>query len=383
MLLKKEHNEFREKIRAFVEETIKPNAVEIDLESRFPSEYLKPMADIGLLGMVVPEKYGGSPIDTTCYSIAVEEVSRVCGSTGIVVAAHNSLGCYPIVTFGSEEQKNNYLPRGAGGGELLAFGLTEPGAGSDAGATRTTAEKKDDHWLINGTKCFITSATHAFASIITARTSDEPGVKGISSFVVEKGWQGYEAGKKEIKMGLRGSDTAFLHFTDLKVPLGSIMGNPGEGFRQFMITLDGGRISIAAMALGLAQGAYECALKYAATKQVNNKPVGASQAIQWKLADMATEIEAARYLVYGASSMKDAGVKFSQESAMAKLYAAETGNRVCSQAIQILGQVGIKTGEYPAERMYRDVKLCEIGEGTSEIQRLVIARDIMKSVTMK
>lgn len=382
MLLKKEHNEFREKIRAFVEETIKPNAAEIDLESRFPSEYLKPMADIGLMGMVVPEKYGGSPVDTTCYSIAVEEVSRVCGSTGIVVAAHNSLGCYPIVKFGSEEQKKNYLPRGAGGGELLAFGLTEPGAGSDAGATRTTAEKKDDHWLINGTKCFITSATHAFASVITARTSDEPGVKGISSFVVDKDWPGYETGKKEKKMGLRGSDTAFLHFTDLKAPLGSIMGSPGEGFRQFMITLDGGRISIAAMALGLAQGAYECALKYAATKQIDGKVVGASQGIQWKLADMATELEAARYLVYGASSMKDAGVKFSQESAMAKLFAAETGNRVCSRAIQILGQVGIKTGQYPAERMYRDVKLCEIGEGTSEIQRLVIARDIMKSVTM-
>jgi len=379
VLLKKEHQEFREKIRAFAEEKIAPNAAKIDLEQRFPVEYLKPMAGIGLMGMVVPKEYGGSQVDTVSYSIAVEELSRVCGSTGITIAAHNSLGTFPIYKFGTEEQRKKYLPRGTGGGELLAFGLTEPEAGSDAGATKSTAVKKDDHWILNGTKCFITSATYAYASIATARTSDEPGVKGISSFILEKGWEGYEIGKKENKMGLRGSDTSTMHFTDIKVPLENQLGNLGEGFKQFMITLDGGRISIGAMALGLAQGAYECALKYAATKR-NGEMVGATQAIQWKLADMATEIEAARYMVYGASQMKDAGVKFSKESAMAKLYAAEVGNRTCYQAIQILGEVGCLTGAFPAERMYRDVKLCEIGEGTSEVQRIVVAREVLKSV---
>jgi alkylation response protein AidB-like acyl-CoA dehydrogenase len=380
VILKKEHQEFREKVRAFAEEKIAPTAAQIDLEQRFPEEYLKPMAEMGLMGMIVPEEYGGSLVDTISYSIAVEELSRVCGSTGITIAAHNSLGCFPIFTFGSEEQRKKYLPRGTGGGELLAFGLTEPEAGSDAGATKTTAVKKDDHWLVNGTKCFITSATPAFASVATAKTSNEPGVKGISSFILEKGWEGYEIGKKENKLGLRGSDTAFMHFTDIKVPLENQLGNLGEGFKQFMMTLDGGRISIGAMALGLAQGAYECALKYSAEHKENGKPIGTTQAIQWMLADMATEIEAARYLVYGASEMKDSGVRFSKESAMAKLYASEVGNRVCYNAIQILGEVGFLTGPYPAERMYRDVKLCEIGEGTSEVQRIVIARDVLKSL---
>lgn len=383
MLLTKEQIQFRDKIRAFAEEKIAPVAAQIDLEQRFPTEHLPLMAEMGLMGMVVPEEYGGSPVDTVCYSIAVEELSRVCGSTGITIAAHNSLGCFPIFKFGNEEQRKKYLPRGTKGGELLAFGLTEPDAGSDAGATKSTAEKKDDHWLVNGTKCFITSASHAFASIETARTSDEPGVKGISSFILEKDWDGYDIGKKENKMGLRGSDTAFLHFTDVKVPFENQLGELGEGFKQFMVTLDGGRVSIGAMALGLAQGAFECALKYAAGHLENGKPIGSTQAVQWLLADMATEIEAARYLVYGASQMKDAGVKFSKESAMAKLYASEVGNRVCYQAIQILGLEGFQTGPYPAERMYRDVKLCEIGEGTSEIQRIVVAREVLKSVMNK
>lgn len=384
MLLEKKYEEYRERIRAFAEGKVAPLAVQIDLEQRFPEELLKPLADEGLLGMIVSEEYGGSQVDTVCYSIAVEEVSRVCGSTGITVAAHNSLGTFPIYTFGSEEQKKKYLPRGTGGGELLAFGLTEPDAGSDAGATKTTAVKKDDQWILNGTKCFITSATPAFASIATARTSDEPGVKGISSFILEKEWDGYEVGKKENKLGLRGSDTAFLHFTDVKVPLENQLGNEGEGFKQFMITLDGGRISIGAMALGLAQGAYEVALKYAAETKLNGKPIGITQqSVQWKLADMATEIEAARYMVYGASRMKDAGTKFSKESAMAKLFASEVGRRACYEAIQILGEAGYLTGKYGAERMLRDVKLCEIGEGTSEIQRIVVARDVLKSVMSK
>lgn len=380
MLLKKEHQEFREKVRAFAEERIAPLAAALDIEQRFPHEHLRPLAEMGLLGMVVPEQYGGDPVDTVCYSIAVEELSRVCGSTGIMIAAHNSLGCFPILKFGTEEQKRKYLPRGTRGGELLAFGLTEPEAGSDAGATKTTAVRKGDHWELNGTKCFITSASHAFASVITARTSDTPGVKGISSFIIEKGWPGFEIGKKENKMGLRGSDTAFMHFTDVMLPLENQLGAEGEGFKQFMITLDGGRISIGAMALGLAQGAYECALKYAAGHDDDGVPLGDLQSVQWKLADMATELEAARHLIYGAAMMKDAGVKFTKESAMAKMYASEVGNRVCYQAIQILGESGFRTGPYPAERMYRDVKLCEIGEGTSEVQRIVIAREVLKSV---
>lgn len=381
MLLKKEHQEFREKVRAFAEEKIAPLATALDIEQRFPHEHLKPLAEMGLMGMVVPEQYGGNPVDTVCYSIAVEELSRVCGSTGIMIAAHNSLGCFPILKFGTEEQKKKYLPRGTRGGELLAFGLTEPEAGSDAGATKTTAVRKGDSWELNGTKCFITSASHAFASVITARTSAAPGVKGISSFIIEKGWPGFEIGKKENKMGLRGSDTAFMHFTDVRLPVENQLGAEGEGFKQFMITLDGGRISIGAMALGLAQGAYECALKYAAKHKDGDVPMGDLQAIQWKLADMATELEAARYMIYGTALMKDAGVKFTKESAMAKMYASEVGNRVCYQAIQVLGDIGFRTGPFPAERMYRDVKLCEIGEGTSEVQRIVIAREVIKSVT--
>ena len=379
--MKKEHLEYRDKIRAFAEEKIAPHAAKLDLEQRFPTEYLPLLAEMGLMGLVVPEEYGGSPVDTISYSIAVEELSRVCGSTGITIAAHNSLGCFPILKFGTEEQRRKYLPRGTRGGELLAFGLTEPEAGSDAGATKTTAVRKGDHWVLNGTKCFITSASHAFASVITARTSDAPGVKAISSFILEKGWPGYEIGKKENKMGLRGSDTAFMHFTDVAVPAENQLGKEGEGFKQFMITLDGGRISIGAMALGLAQGAYEVALKYACDTVENGEPIGATQAIQWKLADMATEIEAARYLIYGASQMKDAGVRFAKESAMAKMYASEVGHRVCYEAIQVLGEVGLLTGSYSAERMFRDVKLCEIGEGTSEVQRIVIAREVMKAFT--
>lgn len=379
MLLEEKHHEYRERIRAFALEKIAPCAAELDDKQEFISRHIKPMAEMGLFGMVVPEVYGGKPVDTICYSIAVEELSRVCGSTGITIAAHNSLGLYPIYRFGTEEQRRKYLPRGAAG-EIIAFGLTEPEAGSDAGATKTTAVLKGDHWIMNGTKCFITSASHAFASIATARTSDEPGVKGISSFILERHWPGYDVGKKENKMGLRGSDTAFLHFTDLKIPKENQLGKLGEGFKQFMITLDGGRISIGAMALGLAQGALDCALKYAVERKQFGQSIAEFQAVQWMLADMATEIEAARYLIYGAAAKKDAGLPHSRDSAMAKLYAGEVGTRVASKAIQILGGVGYYTGKYPAERIWRDVKLCEIGEGTSEIQRLVIARELIKSV---
>jgi len=380
MFLQNKYHEYREKVRAFAVEQIAPFAAELDEKQIFMGRHLKALAKNGFLGMVVPEEYGGTPVDTICYSIAVEELSRVCGSTGITIAAHNSLGLFPIYKFGTEEQRKKYLPRAAQDGELIAFGLTEPEAGSDAGATKTTAALKGDHWEMNGTKRFITSASHAFACIATARTSDEPGVKAISSFILEKRWQGYDIGKKENKMGLRGSDTAFLHFTDLKIPRENQLGKLGEGFKQFMITLDGGRISIAAMALGLAQGALDCALEYSVKRQQFGKPISEFQAIQWLLADMATEVQAARYMVYGAAAKKDAGIPFSQDSAMAKLYAGEVGTRTASRAIQVLGGVGCYIGKYPAERIWRDAKLCEIGEGTSEIQRLVIARELIKSV---
>lgn len=365
-------------MRAFALEKIAPGAAALDHEQRFPIEYMPMLAAEGLTSMLIPEEYGGQKVDTVCYSIAVEELSRICGSTGITIAAHNSLGTFPILGFGNELQKKKYLPKAAEG-ELLAFGLTEPDAGSDAGGTKTMAIKDGDDWVINGSKCFITSASYALATISTARTSDDPKDPTITCFVLEKGMEGYAVGKKENKMGLRGSDTASLHFDDLRCSDDYLLGKVGDGFKQMMITLDGGRISIGAMALGLAQGALDCALKYAADRVQFGKPISYNQAIQHQLADMATEVEAARLLIYEASRMKDAKVPFSRYSAMCKLYASEVANRVSGKAIQILGGVGVLTGKYPAERLWRDVKLCEIGEGTSEIQRLVIARDLLKS----
>lgn len=378
-MLEKRHHEYRERIRAFAVEQIEPLAVTLDLKQRFPIEHMQPMTEMGLLSMLIPPEYGGQKIDTVSYSIAVEEISRVCGSTGIILAAHNSLGCFPILKFGSEEQKKKFLPRAAQG-ELIAFGLTEPGAGSDAGGTRTLAVANGNGWVINGSKCWITSAPQAMVSICTAKTSDDPKDKLITSFLLEKGSDGYAIGKKEDKLGLRGSDTAFLHFDDLKVGPEAMLGEKGAGFKQALITLDGGRISIGAMALGLGQGALDCALKYAAERKQFGKPLAANQGIQKILADMATELEAARLMIYEASQMKDAGVPFGRLSAMAKLYSSEAASRAASSAITVLGKVGSLIGKYPAERIWRDVKLCEIGEGTSEIQRLVIARDLLKSL---
>ncbi len=380
-MLEKKHHEYREKIRAFALEKIEPLAATLDEEQRFLHEHIKPMAEMGLLSMLIPEQYGGQPVDTLSYSIAVEELSRVCGSTGITIAAHNSLGAYPILAFGNEEQKKRYLPRAVS--ELVAFGLTEPEAGSDAGGTKSYARKNGDHWILNGTKCFITSATHAFATIATAKTTDDPKDTAITTFILEKDWEGYSVGKKENKLGLRGSDTAFLHFDDLKVPAENQLGKIGEGFKQMLITLDGGRISIGAMALGLAQGALDCALKYAAERVQFGRPIAHHQAVAFTLADMATEIEAARLMISETSLMKDSGQRYSRHSAMCKLFASQVGTRCAYKAIGILGGVGYITGDYPAERIWRDVKLCEIGEGTSEIQRLVIARELLKELEKK
>jgi butyryl-CoA dehydrogenase len=316
-------------------------------------------------------------LDTVSYAIAVEEISRACGSTGITVAAHNSLAIAPIYLFGTEEQRKKYVPALARGEKMGAFGLTEPEAGSDAGATKTTAVLDGGRWVINGSKCFITNASVAETFVITARSGPAPGTRGISSFILEKGMNGLNVGKKENKMGLRGSDTAELYFEDLRIPKENILGREGEGFKQFMITLDGGRISIGAMALGIAQGALDKAIPRAKERKQFSRAIGEFQAIQWKLADMATEVEAARQLVYRAARLKDRGVKYTKESAMAKLYAAEVGYAVTHQAMQIWGGRGYME-DYPLERYYRDARLCEIGEGTSEIQRLVVARELLR-----
>jgi alkylation response protein AidB-like acyl-CoA dehydrogenase len=377
MRISKEHEEFRRKIREFAEKEIEPKAKELDESGEFPFDTMKKLGEMGILGMVVPEKYGGSGYDTMSYSIAVEEISRVCGSTGITVAAHNSLGLYPIYLFGNEEQKRKHIPPLARGEKLGSFGLTEPGAGSDAAGTKTTAVLDGDFYVVNGSKCFITNASVGGTFVFTAMTDKAKGYKGISSFILEKGMKGFTIGKKENKMGLRGSDTATLIFEDLKIPRENLLGKEGEGFKQFMITLDGGRISIGAMALGIAQGAFDKALKYTKEREQFGQPIANFQAIQWKLADMATQIEAARHLIYHASWLKDKGERFVKESAMAKLYASEVGRFVTYQAIQILGGYGYLS-KYPLERYMRDVKLCEIGEGTSEIQRIIIARELLR-----
>jgi len=377
MYLDKKYEDFRKEIRDFAEKEIEPKAQELDEKAQFPHENIKKVAQLGLLGMVVPPEFGGTGIDTLRYAIAVEELSRVCGSTGITVAAHNSLAICPLYLFGSEEQKKKYIPPLAKGEKLGSFGLTESDAGSDAGGTKTTAVLKGDSYVINGSKCFITNASVAETFVITAVTDKTKGTKGISSFILEKGMQGFTIGKKENKMGLRGSDTAALHFEDLSVPKENLLGKEGEGFKQFLISLDGGRISIGAMALGIAQGAFEKALKYAKETIESEKPLIDSQAIQFKLADMATQIEAARHLIYHAAFLEDKGQKYVKESAMAKLFASEIGNFVTCRALQIFGENGYFR-RYPVERYLRDVKLCEIGEGTSEIQRLVIFRELMK-----
>jgi butyryl-CoA dehydrogenase len=379
MFADSEYTGFRAEVRAFCEQEIAPLAAKADEEQIFPKENLEKLQTKGWWKIQLPKEYGGLDYNTVQYSIIVEELCRVCGSTGLTVAAHNSLGVGPIYNFGTPEQRDRYLKRDLSQAVLVAFGLTEPQAGSDAGGTQSVAVRDGDHYVLNGTKCWITSSNLCKYAIVTARTDKSGGVKGISSFILEKGMPGFSIGKKENKMGCRGSDTAFMHFDDVHVPLENRMGVEGEGFKQFMITLDGGRISIAAMALGLAVGAFEVAAKYAATHKQFGKSIGEYQAIQWKLADMATRIEAARGLIYGASVMKDKKQNYSQQSAMAKLYASEVCNFVTFEAIGVLGGDGYSP-RYPVERMYRDMKLTEIGEGTSEIQRMVIARAILKSI---
>jgi alkylation response protein AidB-like acyl-CoA dehydrogenase len=363
--------------RRFAQEQLAPIAHEIDEEGRFPEETIKKLAELGFLGCFVPEEWGGAGLDTVSYAIIVEEIAKVCGSTGLTVAAHNSLGCWPLLAFGTQEQKEKYLRKAASGEMLVSYGLTEPGAGSDAGGTRTYAELDGDEWVLNGNKCWITNASYAGLYVLTAVTDREKGTHGgISAFLVERGTKGFEVGAKEHKLGMRASDTATLTLQDVRIPRENLLGELGQGFPSFMKILDGGRISIGALALGIAEGAYEYALNYAKERKAFGKPIGAFQAIQWMLADARTEIEAARLMIYDTAQKKDRGEDYTLESAMCKLYASEMAMRVTNNAIQIMGGYGY-CRDYPVERMYRDAKLCTIGEGTSEIQRLVVSRKIL------
>ncbi len=371
--LDQEHELVRSTVREFAQQRVAPVAEELDRESRFPYELVGELAELGLMGMTIPEEYGGAGADTVSYAIAVEELTRVDSSVAITLAAHHSLGTLPIFSFGSEEQKQEWLPDLASGKKLAAFGLTEPDAGSDAGATRTHAELRDGRWVVNGSKIFITNAgTDITACVtITARTGDDE----ISNIIVPNGTPGYEISKPMKKLGWRASDTRELSFKDTAVPEGNLLGPRGHGFQQFLEILDGGRISVAAMGVGLAQGAYDLAYSYAQERQQFGKPIAKFQAVQFKLADMATELEAGRNLVYKAAWLKDQGRDFALAAAQAKLYTGELSNRAVNWALQIHGGYGYMD-EYPISRLYRDQKILEIGEGTNEVQRMVIARHL-------
>jgi butyryl-CoA dehydrogenase len=374
--LNEEQRLVRDMVRDFAQGELATRAAEIDKTEEFPAENLAKMAELGLLGLPYPEEYGGGGGDYVSYAIAVEEVARACGSTALIYAAHVSLGCGPIYNFGTEDQKEKWLPHLCSGQGLGAFGLTEPEAGSDAGATRTTAVRDGDHYLLNGNKMWITSGAIADVVTCTAKTDLDAGTSGISCFLVENGFPGFIPGKNEPKMGLKGSVTSALSLENCRVPAANLLGKEGEGFKQMLITLDAGRIGIGAMALGLAQAAFDEATRYAVERVQFGQPIAKFQAIQWMIADMATEIDAARLMIYRAAAMKDAGQPFTKEAAMAKLFASEVTERAAFKALQIHGGYGYSR-EYPVERIYRDQRLCSIGEGTSEIQRLVIARQIL------
>ncbi len=376
MILEKRHDDYRARLREFAEREIAPRAQELDQKGEFPWDLVKRMAELDLMAIYVPKEYGGAGLDALHYSIAVEEIGRVCGSTGIFLAAHSSLGVFPVYYAGDESQKKKWLIPMAKGEMIGSFGLTEPDAGSDAAATKTTAVRKGDTYLINGAKRFITSGSIADIIVFTATQDPSKGYHGIAAFVVEKGTPGFTYGKDEEKLGLHGSITSELIFEDCEIPASNMLGREGDGFKIFMETLDGGRISIGALALGIAQGALDAAVKFAKANKKSGKPIYKLQSTQSTIAEMATEIEAARLLVYQAAALKDAGLPYLREAAMAKYYASMIGTKATNLAIDIHGMYGV-TMDYPVERFIRDEKLMEIGEGTSEIQKIVIARQIL------
>jgi alkylation response protein AidB-like acyl-CoA dehydrogenase len=366
-----------EMIRKFGEEHIRPKMMVWDESQEFPVEVMKKLGDLGLLGVLVPQEYGGSGFGYCEYVTAISELAKICGSIGLSMAAHNSLCTGHILQFGNEEQKKKYLPLLATGEWIGAWGLTEQNTGSDSGGMLTTAILDGDHYVLNGSKNFITHAISGDVAVVIARTGEKGDSHGMTAFIIEKGTKGMTSGKKENKLGMRASETAELIFTDCRVHKSQVMGKVGDGFIQAMKVLDGGRISIAALALGIAKGAHEAAVKYSKERHQFGKPISAFQAIAFKLADMATEIEAAEMLTMQAADMKNRGVKMTKESAYAKYYASEVSVRVSTEAVQIFGGYGY-TKDFPAEKYYRDSKLCTIGEGTSEIQKLVISREILK-----
>ena len=376
--LTEEQDQIKYSVREFAESEIRPHVMEWDETQHFPDELRPKLAELGLMGVLFPEEYGGAGLGYVEYATIIEELGRVDGSVGLSVAAHNSLCSNHIYTFGSEEQKKNYLTPLAHGESFGAWGLTEPQAGSDASGTRTTAVRSNGGWKVNGAKNFITHAISCNTLVAMASTDRSKGSHGISAFIFDKSMEGFRSDKKENKLGMRASETASVVFEDCYVPDENRLGNEGEGFLQAMQVLDGGRISIAALSVGIAQGAYEAAIRYAKERQQFGKPIAEFQAIQFKLTDMATEIEAARLLTLQAAAMKDAGEKTTKQSAMAKLFASETAVRVAEESVQIHGGYGY-TKDYPAEKYWRDSKLCTIGEGTSEVQRLVIAKQLLKA----
>jgi alkylation response protein AidB-like acyl-CoA dehydrogenase len=373
--LNDEHHAIRELVSDFATREIAPKSAEVDRNARFPEETFKALGKLDLLGLPIGAEYGGAGADYRSYAIAVEEIGRACGSTGLSYAAHVSLGSNPIYLFGTEEQKKKYLPKLTSGQSLGCWALTEPNTGSDASAQKTTARLDGDKWVLNGSKQFITNATHADVGIIMAMTDKSKGSKGISCFIVEKGTPGYSISKVERKMGMRGSPTASLLFEDCRIPKENIIGEVGDGYKQALMTLEGGRISIGALALGIAQGALDAALTYAKQREAFGQPIGKFQFIQGYLADMATQVHAARLMLYHAAWLKDHHKRVTLEGSQAKLYASEIASKVCNLCVQIHGGYGY-IEDFPAERFLRDAKLCEIGEGTSEIQRLVIARQL-------
>lgn len=374
-----EHEALRAKVREFAESEVKPIAFMLDKNNEFPTEAIKKLGEMDLMGIPYPKEYGGAGLDALSYAIAVEELSRVDGGTGVILSAHVSLGSYPIMAFGTEKQKKKYLVPLAKGEKIGAFGLTEPNAGSDAGGTETTAVLEGDHYILNGEKIFITNAPKADTYIIFAVTTPDIGTKGISAFIVEKGWEGFSFGDHYDKLGIRSSSTAQLLFNNVKVPKENLLGKEGEGFKIAMATLDGGRIGIASQALGIAQGAYEHALEYAKERIQFGKPIAHQQIISFKLADMATKLRAARFLVYSAAELKENHEPYGMESAMAKQYASDICLEVVNDALQIFGGSGYLKG-MEVERAYRDAKICTIYEGTNEIQRVVIAAHIIGKI---
>ena len=367
----------REAVREFAETELTPIAAEVDRDHRFPHELLPKLAEMNLMGMPYPEKEGGAGADYTSYVIAIEELSRVCATTSVIVSAHSSLATWPIFKFGTRAQKDQYLNDMTSGRRLGAFALTEPAAGTDAGAGTATATPNADGYALNGSKMFITNAPYADVYVVFAKTDPDLGTRGISAFIVEKDTPGFSVGEAEHKMGIRGSSTPPIYFSDCRIPKEALLGGEGDGFKIAMQTLDGGRIGIAAQALGIAQGALDASAAYAKERVQFGKPIATLQAIQWMIADMATEIDAARLLVYRAASCVDNGRPYSTEGAMAKLFASEMATRVAGKAIKIHGGYGY-TESYPVERNYRDAKITELYEGTSEVQRMVIARSALR-----